>query len=469
MDKFQSYHLGDDANIVTATVPGEKSKQLLAIQGKLEGSVVSYPRGIPVAFEKGLGSVLEDVDGNRYLDFFSGAAAINLGHSNPDILAAVATQQKNLVHVLDFPTRNKIEFLEKFNTQLPDSMKGKYKVSFGGPTGSDAIEAAIKLARHSTGRSGIIAFYGGYHGMTAGALGATSLMAHKEKLPSVADVQFVPYSYCYRCPFGKTQSSCERECLHFLKNLLENPASGVPKPAAILLEPIQGEGGTVVPHPQFLPEVIKLAHQHDVLVIFDEIQSGYYRTGHLLAAEHWDAVPDIFTLSKGISGIGFPLSALVYKKEIESWGPGFHIGTFRCNQASLAAANATLTFINEHDLSTHVSQMGAYLRSKLETICESLQFVGEIRNQGLFFGIEYVRSVESKEPFTEFVLQLRRRLFENGLLVEVGGHFNNVLRLLPALIVTETIVDHAMEIFQKVNQQLQEEFLTNDEFSTTLH
>jgi diaminobutyrate-2-oxoglutarate transaminase len=452
MDKdLNSYHLQSNATILTE-IPGPASRKLLSEQQRVEGNIVTYPRKMPIALKRAKGAIIEDVDGNRFIDFFSGCGVLNVGHSNPYVLEAVRKQQEELVHCLDFPTENKMGFIRKIRALLGEE-GSTFKVSFCGPTGSDAIEAAIKLAKHATRRTGIIAFQGSYHGMTSGALSVTSDFSLRDRLgPLIPDVHFIPYSYCYRCPFKKEPSLCELECAEYLEFVLNNPHGGVAKPAAILVEPIQGEGGTIVPKEGFLKRICEIAHRHGVLVIFDEVQCGFYRTGKFLGFQHEDAQPDIITLSKGLGGIGFPISAILYKQSIEAWGPGDHIGTFRGNQVSIAAGSSALDFIEKYNLDQYVEDIGQYLLEQLEIMSADNPFIGNVRGRGLFMGIEYVRDKESRQPFPEIVDKIRDACFQKGLLFERGGHFGNVIRFIPPLIVTKEIIDNALAIFKEANR-----------------
>lgn len=446
-NRFKEFHLSNNANIVSDRLPGVESQRLIAAQKQYEGDIVSYPRRMPIALKRAKGAIVEDVDGNMFIDFFSGAGVLNVGHCNPEVLEYVAEQQKNLIHALDFPTENKSALISKILDHLPAQLREEYKVSFCGPSGSDAVEAAIKLAKLKTGRASIVAFQGSYHGMTSGALALTSATSFKENLRSLMpDVHFIPYSYCYRCPFHKNQATCHQDCADYFLEVLRNPHSGISHPAAVILEPLQGEGGNIVPNPGFLERIVKIARAYDVVTIFDEVQSGFFRTGEFLASYNSTAVPDIYLLSKGLGGVGFPISAIVYNRSIEVWGPGKHIGTFRGNQVSIAAGNGAFDFAEKHSLSDHVDQVSKYLIDKLKEIARESTCIGDVRGLGLMIGVEFVRDKMTKAPFPEIVKQIAERCFQKGLLFEVGGHYNNVIRLVPPLIINEEIVDNAMEI-----------------------
>ncbi len=455
---FESYHLADNAAIVTDTVPGPHSLELLEKQHEMESRNRSYPQSIPLAFERALGSIIEDVDGNRFIDFFAGCGVLNVGHNNRDVMADVEKQQKQLIQSLDFPTRNKIAFMEELHAALPRELQGNVKFNFCGPTGADAVEAALKIAKISSQRHTIIAFQGGYHGMTNGALSVTAHLHHRKKLPSLEPgVHFMPYSYCYRCQFGQQPDSCGLECVRYLRSALENPCSGVEKPAAVIIEPVQGEGGNIIPREGFLEEIVQIGRDLEIPVIFDEIQAGFYRTGPFFSFEHSRAVPDIITMSKGLGGIGMPIAVTIYKKSLDLWEKGTHVGTFRGNQVSIAAGASAIRFSKKHNLEKYVRELGKEMLENLRRIQERSRFIGEVRGTGLFLGIEYVKDKKSRQPYPEIVQQLRKRCYENGLLVEVGGHYSNVIRFMPPLITTQKIAHNGIEIFEKVNAQLERE------------
>ena len=450
---FKKYHFSENAKIVTSRIPGPKSEELLKKQEELESNNRSYPRGIPIAFDKARGASVTDVDGNMYLDFFSGCGVLNFGHNNLEILEELKNYPDTILQSLDFPTKPKIDFMEKLLSILPKEMLGKYKINFGGPTGSDAVESAIKLARINKGRHSIISFQGSYHGMTMGALSVTSRLSSREDVPPlVPGVHFMPYCNPYRCPMGcNKKGKCEFECVNFIQNALENPQSGIDKPSAIIIEPIQGEGGTYIPKQGWLEKVVDIARKNDILVIFDEIQAGFFRTGKLFSFEYTKAIPDIITMSKGIGGIGFPLSLILYKKELDTWKPGTHIGTFRGNQLGMMAGLSAMKLADKLDIKSHIDLIGKLINKRLQNIEKKFNLIGEIRVRGMMFGIEYVKDKETKEPNPELARKIRQLCYENGLLIEIGGYYNNVVRFLPPLVITEKIANNGLDIFEKAN------------------
>jgi len=433
------------APLIKAVPPGQKSKEFLDFQKSSESSAVSYPRGLPMAVQRAKGATVEDVDGNVYIDFFGGAGVLNVGHSNPQVIEAALKQISVFTHSLDVPNPARRSLVEILCDLLPASLD---KLFFGGPTGSDAVEAAMKLAKYNKKRPPMIAFEGSYHGMTSGALSLTSSLGFKEDfLPLLSEVHFVPYSYCYRCAFGRKPETCEVDCAKYLEHILEDPHSGVGKPSAVIVEAIQGEGGSVIPHDLFMPKVREICDKYDVLLIVDEVQAGFCRTGKMFSFEHTGVIPDIVTMSKALGGVGFPISCVAFKQELDTWPPGKHIGTFRGNVVAYAAGHAALQFMIANNLAEHASELGQRMLSRLKEIEKESGIVGEARGKGLMLGVELVHDKASKKPAPEFARQVRTFCHQNGLLIEIGGHYDNVARFLPPLVLTEDLARKGLEIF----------------------
>ncbi len=409
-----------------------------------------------MAIRRAKGSTVEDVDGNLYVDFFGGAGVMNVGHSNPTVVQAVMKQIGELTHALDFPTPSRKLLIETLSALLPKQLS---RLSFGGPTGSDAVESAVKLAKYNTKRQTIVAFEGSYHGMTTGALSLTSGRHFREPfLPLAPEVHFVPYAYCYRCPFNKTPDKCDLECAQYLDHVLEDPHSGVGKPAAIIVEPIQGEGGSIVPPAQFLPKVRQICDRHEVVMIADEVQAGFGRTGKMFAFEHTDTIPDVVTMSKALGGIGLPISGIAYREKLNTWPAGQHIGTFRGNVVAYAAGAAALDFMVRGNLADHALTLGERMLSSLKELERASRIVGDVRGKGLMLGIEFVKDKTTKEPWPEGARGVRSACHRRGLLIEIGGHYNNVARFLPPLVLTDELAQKGLTIFmesvQEVDRQL---------------
>jgi diaminobutyrate-2-oxoglutarate transaminase len=441
---FEEMHF-EPAPALSGEVPGPRSREMLAEQEQLESSARSYPRSVPIAIEAGRGATMRDADGNTFIDFFGGAGVLNVGHNHPDVMRAAAEQQDKLVHALDFPTTPKLRLMRKLKGLLPGRLRDSARFHFGGPTGSDAIEASLKLTRAHTGREAVIAFQGSYHGMTAEALSVTSDVGFGG--PTSTSVHFMPYPYCYRCPLGLKPDSCELACARLLDTSLEDPHSGIPTPAAVLVEPIQGEGGTIVPPDGYLTELRRITHKHDVPLICDEIQTGFARTGTMFAVEHDGITPDVMTLSKALGGIGYPISCIAYDSKLDTWKQGAHIGTFRGHQIAMAAGFAAIEFMQEVDLSAHAARLGELTLELLRDAQDTLPSVGDVRGRGLMIGIELVRDRDSKQPWPEMATQIRTECFHRGVIIEVGGHYGNVARFLPPLVISRKLLLTGVEIF----------------------
>lgn len=442
-----------EAPSIKIAPPGPRSQAYLEYQSEHESSVVSYPKGMPIAMQSAKGATVADVDGNVYIDFFGGAGVMNVGHSNPAVVQAATKQIGELTHALDFPTPSRKLLRERLSTLLPESLN---RVSFGGPTGSDAVESAIKLAKYNTKRHPLIAFEGSYHGMTAGALSVTSGRQFKDPfLPLLPETHFVPYSYCYRCPFGKKPDSCKLECAEYLNHVLEDPHSGVSKPAAVIVEPIQGEGGSIVPHEGFIPRVREICDKHEVIMIADEVQSGFCRTGKMFAFEHTGTVPDVVTMSKALGGLGFPIAGIAYKERLNTLPAGQHIGTFRGNVIAYAAGAAALEFMVDTNLAAHALALGERMLFALKELELHSQCVGEVRGKGLMLGVEFVTSKATKAPAPQFARKVRTACHKRGLLIEIGGHYNNVARFLPPLVLTDKLANRGLAIFMEAVHEVE--------------
>jgi diaminobutyrate-2-oxoglutarate transaminase len=427
---------------------------MLIEQEEAESRAISYPRGLPIAFEAGRGATLRDVDGNIYIDFFAGAGVLNLGHGNPVVIAAAARQQGKLIHALDFPTPARARLTRILRAVLPDTLPRTGRIHFGGPTGSDAVEAAVKLAQAHTGRKGLIAFQGSYHGMTGTALAISANAGLHGQ--SSGSVHFLPYPYPYRSPLGLDEALTSRACISLMETCLSDPLSGIAKPAAVIIEPIQGEGGTIVPPKGFLKELRRVTQEHDVLLIMDEIQTGFGRTGAMFACEHEEVCPDIMIMSKALGGVGFPISCIAYHQHLDSWQPGAHIGTFRGHQVAMAAGAAAIEYIIDADLAQRTATMGELALDLLRSSAETLPAIGDIRGRGLFIGVELVRNQKTKEPWPKLAHLLRRECANRGLIVEIGGHFSNVVRFLPALTIPRELLERGLGIFADALYELED-------------
>ena len=445
-----------EAPLIKGELPGPEAQRFLREQQELESNVVKYPRAVPFVPAEARGATIRDVDGNVFIDFFAGIGVVNVGHANSEVLTAAQEQERKLIHSLDFPAPPRVELLRRLNEIAPGGLRGHAKVMFGGPSGSDAVEGAIKLTKRCTRRHTLIAFSGGYHGQTSGALALSSGRGFKEEyLPLLPDVHFAPYPYCYRCPFKQSRpQDCGLLCLNYLADLLRDPYSGVAKPAAIIVEPIQGEGGVIVPPDDFLPELRRLANEEEILLILDEIQTGFGRTGKMFASEHQDVTPDIMTLAKSLGGIGYPLAGVLYHEKLDTVKPGGHMGTFRGHVVAMAAGAAAIDFMLESNIVEHAARLGELLLRELQPLPEEIEYVGEVRGKGLFIAVELVKDKKAKEPYPELVKAVQRRCYERGLLIWSAGRYGNVLRLMPPLVITEELALKGLEIFKRALREL---------------
>jgi 4-aminobutyrate aminotransferase len=433
-----------DLPIINGPLPGPRARAVIERDERVVSP--SYTRCYPLVAERGEGALVEDVDGNRFLDFNAGIAVVATGHCHPRVVKAVQEQAARLMHMsgTDFYYEEMVALAEKLAEIAPGDMARR--VSFGN-SGAEAIEGSIKLARWSTKRDKIIAFYGSFHGRTLGALSLTARKAVQRAGfgPLIPGVVHAPYPNCYRCPFGQKPESCAVECVGFIENTLLKTVAPPEETAAIVVEPVQGEGGYIVPPRIFFDELARVASQHGILLIFDEVQSGMGRTGRMWAADHFDAVPDIIAVAKGIAS-GLPLGATVARADLMTWPPGAHASTFGGNPVACAAALATIALLEE-ELISNAARMGAYLMDRMREWPHRFAQVGDVRGLGLMIGIELVRDRETREKAPQLRDRVVQMAFERGLLVLGAG--DNSLRLCPPLVITREQCAFALETLEE--------------------
>ena len=439
----------EEAPRIVVTPPGPRSKQLLSRQSQLETRSVVYSKAFPFAIDSARGATVKDVDGNVFVDWMAGICVLNLGHNNPVITAAVKSQMDRIWHALEIPTETRIEFLEKINSVLPEKLRGHAKALLT-VTGADACEAAISLAKHVTGRSTIVAFGGAYHGIHQGIVSLTASRHYLESSGTFRHGVFhLPYPYPYRFPFPVEKKGDESKVvLQYLESLLSDEHSGLDQPAGILVEPIQGEGGYIVPPNDFLPGLREIADKYRIPLIIDEVQTGFGRTGKFWGCEITGTTPDIMCISKSV-GAGLPLSMIAYRQEYDENLPdAFHLGTYRGNPVAMAAGAASIDYIKQEGLLSKVEKLGKKTRSEFERIADSSKCVGDVRGVGFMIGNEAVESKQTKSPSKETANKLRRAMFENGLLMHTCGHFSNVLRFMAPLIISEPLLERGMKVYE---------------------
>jgi len=438
---------------IKKNIPGSLSKKL--IERDKKNIVPAVSRYNEIGIKKAKGSLLEDMDGNFLIDFTAGIAVCNVGHSNPKVVEAIKHQSENLIHISQHVAyyEKNIELIEKLKNILPGELKNGRV--FLGLTGSDAIDTAIKFARIYTRKQNIIAFLGGFHGRTFGALSltASSIGFKKYQGPLLSGVFHVPYPYCYRCLFNQQYPDCKLSCINYLEFLLKtaNPPEDT---AAIVVEPIQGEGGYIVPPDDFLPELKKICEKYGILLILDEIQSGMGRTGKMFACNHSDVTPDILVIGKGLGG-GMPISAVVSKKAIaEKIEKGLQGGTFCGHPVSCAAACAAIDVMVEEKLCQRAEKLGIYIQKRLYELQKKISIIGDIRGKGLMIGIELVKNKDTKEPAKEERRKVLNLALKKGLLLIGAGTYDNVIRIAPPLVIKKEEIDKGLNILEEVLKEI---------------
>ncbi|MEU8959193.1 diaminobutyrate--2-oxoglutarate transaminase family protein [Streptomyces sp. NPDC048518] len=476
----------DDQPGTAQAQPGATQAQeaILRRQSARESAARTYARALPIVPVRARGLTIEGADGSRYLDCLSGAGTLALGHNHPVVLEAIrkVLDSGAPLHVLDLATPVKDAFTTELFHTLPRGLAERARIQFCGPAGTDAVEAALKLVRTATGRDGMLAFTGAYHGMTAGAL---------EVSGGARDVRVarLPYPQDYRCPFGLGGARGAELSARWTESLLDDTKSGVPAPAGMILEPVQGEGGVFPAPDAWLRRMREITAARGIPLIADEVQTGVGRTGAFWAVEHSGVVPDVMVLSKAIGG-SLPLAVVVYRDDLDVWPPGAHAGTFRGNQLAMAAGAATLAYVRENGLAQRAATLGARMLAELRSLAAEHPCIGDVRGRGLMIGVELVNPAGEESgpgesgpgtsvlgapgldasvlsapgpdtsvlgasgpdtsvlgdlagtarphpPAPELAAAVQRECLRRGLIVELGGRHSSVVRLLPPLTITD--------------------------------
>ena len=443
--------------MIQKTASESTNQYYITRQDSTESNARSYPRKFPFAISKAQGSWVEDVEGNKYLDFLCGAGTLALGHNDPEINNAMIEMLSHNypLHTLDIMTPVKEAFMEKVLSLLPQEMQDNVKIQFCSPAGSDAFDAALKLCKTATGRSSVIAFQGGYHGMGHGALACTGNLTAKEKVNGLMPgVQFFPFPYTYRCPFGLGGKAGIDAACAFFERSLKDPESGITKPAAVIIEPIQGEGGVIPAPVEFLQTIRRVTKELSIPLVVDEIQCGIGRTGKFFAFEHSGIVPDVILASKAVGG-SQPLAIVIYNKELDKWTQGAHAGTFRGNQLAMKAGTVLMTRVSNPEFLKEVTEKGEYLKDRILAVKEKTSIIGDIRGRGLMLGTEFINPREKPDALGtypasgEIAAAVQKKCFEKRLIVEKGGRCGAVMRCLCALNITKEDLKTAADIFEQ--------------------
>lgn len=429
---------------IKTRLPGPKAQKVL--QGDAQYVSPSYTRSYPLVAKRGRGVMVEDVDGNEFLDFSAGIAVVSTGHCHPEVVAAIQKQAAELIHMsgTDFYYESLVTLAERLQKVAP--MSGPIRAYYGN-SGAEAIEAAIKLARYHTKRQGIIAFYGAFHGRTMGALSLTCSKTQQRRrfFPLVPGVTHVPYPNVYRKPDGMTEAEHIAECVSFIEDRVFKTIMPPEECAAIFIEPIQGEGGYLPAPAEFMRELRRICDQNGILLVADEVQSGAGRSGKWWAIQHTGVEPDIITIAKGIAS-GMPLGIMLSRAEIMDWVPGSHASTFGGNPVCIEAALATMDIL-EREAIHNAEVVGAHILQRVSPWVKNHSMVGNIRGRGLMIGVEIVKDKKTKARAHDERDRIVELAFARGLLILGAGE--NSIRLAPPLIVTQEQADIAMDILEE--------------------
>jgi 4-aminobutyrate aminotransferase len=438
---------------IVARPPGPKAREIV----KKDEMFISpsYVRFYPLAIDSAEGCIVKDVDGNEYIDFNSGLVCLNVGHRHPKVVNAIKRQCDRFLHYsnTDFFYREVVDLAEKLTEITPGQFDKK--VYFGN-SGTEAVEAAVKMAKWHTRKHRFIAFISAFHGRTLGALSftASKLPQRRYFFPLLDGVTHIPYPYCYRCPFKLSLPECNYWCVDFIDEMVLQKYVPPEEVAGILFESIQGEGGYVVPPPEYFQRLKKLAGKYGLLMIDDEVQSGVGRTGKWWAIEHWKVEPDIICIAKSIAD-GLPLGATVSKAEIMDWEGGSHASTFGGNPLSCVAASAVIDIIKDEKLMDNSTKLGNHIMKRLQEFKEKCEVLGDVRGKGLMIGVEIVEDKKTKKPAKEKASEIMNRCWKRGVAVITCGA--STIRIAPPLIITRELVDASMNIIEDTIKEVEKE------------
>ncbi|MDH5437589.1 MAG: acetyl ornithine aminotransferase family protein [Candidatus Bathyarchaeota archaeon] len=438
---------------IVVSPPGPKARELI----KKDETFISpsYARVYHLAIESGKGCIVKDVDGNEFIDFNSGLVCLNVGHCHPKVVDAIKKQSEKFLHYsnTDFYYRPAMNLAEKLCEVTP----GRFdKRVYFGNSGAEAVEAAVKLSKWHTRKHRFIAYISAFHGRTLGALSLTASKPVQRRyfFPMLPGVTHVPYPNCYRCPFKLSYPDCNYWCVDFIDEMVLQKYVPPEEVAGILIEPIQGEGGYVVPPPEYFPRLKRIADKYGLLMIDDEIQAGVGRTGRWFAIEHWKVEPDVVCIAKAIAS-GLPLGAIVSRARLMDWEGGSHASTFGGNPLSCAAALALIDVVTEEKLLENAAKQGRYITKRLENLKDECEILGDVRGKGLMIGAEIVEDKNTKKPAKEKASKIMLRCWKRGIAIITCGV--STLRIAPPLIITRELVDAAMDIVEDVFREVDKE------------
>jgi 4-aminobutyrate aminotransferase len=425
--------------------PGPKAREIIKRDERLTSP--SLTRTAPLVGVRAEGVWVEDIDGNVYLDFGSGIAVANVGHSHKKVVEAIKRQVETCDHInsCDYFTVPQIEYAEKLLAKMPGNFA---KRVFFGNSGAEAVECAIKIAKWHSKKPYLIGFIGGFHGRTMGALSLTTTNASARRFffPMMPGAMHVPYAYCYRCLYKQSYPDCGMWCLGYIEDVVLKKLISPDEVAGLIVEPIQGAGGYIVPPKEFLPGLRRICDANSIIMIADEVQTGFGRTGKMISCEHWNVVPDIILMSKAMAG-GLPMSACISKADLMDWEPSAHENTLGGNPIVVAAALAVLDILAEERLIENAEKVGGYMLKRFKEIMDECNLVGDVRGKGMMVGIELVKDRGTKEYATKERDDLILRTFKRGLLILGAGPSS--IRLAPPLITTTDQAEIGIQIFEE--------------------
>ncbi len=424
--------------------PGENAKMIIEMDKKF---MVTVTKLSPIAVKRASGAIVEDVDGNTYLDFTCGAGVTNLGHCPPKVVAAIKAQVEKVMHFAgtDFYYESQARLAKKLAEITPGNFDKKV---FLCNSGTESVEAAMKLSRWSTGRKRFISFMGAFHGRTLGAVSLTgSKIVHRDRyMPLIPGVTHLPYANCYRCPYKQTYPDCDLWCAKIIDELYFNSFLPPDEVAALFFECVQGEGGYIVPPKPFIQELVKIMKSHGILLVDDEVQAGFGRTGKLFACEHFDIVPDIITLAKGM-GSGVPVGATVTRAELDFGKAGAHSNTYGGNLLSCASVLATLEIFEEENVVANSARLGKLAMQRLHELYDKYEIIGDVRGLGLMTAAEFVKDRKTKEYAKPETDKIVVEAYKRGLILLPCGRSS--IRFIPPLIIPDDQLQKGFDIFEE--------------------
>lgn len=437
---------------IVVTPPGPKAREF--IERDHVATSPSLTRTAPLVGVEAGGVWVKDTDGNIFLDFSSGIAVTNIGHRHPKVVEAIKNQADKLLFVnsCDFYTLPQVELIERLFEVTPGRFR---KRAFLGNSGTEAVEAALKIAQWHTRNYYVLAFIGGFHGRTMGSLQltTTSVAVRRHFKGMMQGVFHVPYAYCYRCPFKQEYPKCGLWCVGYIEDVILKKVCPPDDLACMVVEPIQGAGGYIVPPDEYLPALAKLCKENNIIFVADEVQSGFCRTGKWFACEHWGVEPDIITISKAIAA-GLPCGAAISRAELMDWEPGAHENTLGGNPVICAAALEVLDVLKSERLDENAAEVGGYLFKRLKELAEKHELIGDVRGRGMMIGVELVKDRSTKEPAKEERDKLMANAFKRGLMLLGAGVSS--LRLAPPLVLTREQADVGLDIIEEALKEVEQ-------------